>query len=381
MRVALVLLGALACNTEPELDPEGPGWQIGAQGTVEVEVELVWEPRGRLEVTDLAFDPMHDNRVWVMLRPRWTGGELLCEPGQQEGCEVMGSRTATIDGPGTPDQEVTIIEDSNAWHFMRRTLAMAMGEGTGFWASCGDFWTGNTTDVPVQFIGPSLWSSDLDLHGVTPPGLNGSHYDMLHGTPWCTGIAWEIGNVYWALNGELGALDRVNFNEDHGPGEADHSDGEYRRYAEGEFQREPDVPSHMEIEGDWLYVADAGNDRVMRLDITDGRQGDVSTTLDPVPVVNMRREVLEEFVSPSEGLVLPSGLTVHEGIVFVSEFATATIHAFDLTGASVGSIDLSDTVDTVTGLGISPEGWLYFTDMDGKGLYRLVPVQGETEAG
>ena len=256
---------------------------------------------------------------------------------------------------------------------MRRTVAMAMGVGTPFWASCADFWTGNTTDVPVQFVGPSLWSSDLDFHGVTPPGLNGSHYDMLHGTPWCTGIAWEVDNVYWALNGELGALDRVNFNDDHGPGEADHSDGEYERYAIGEFAHVETVPSHMEIDGDWLYVADAGNNRVMRLDITSGRDGDTTTTFDPVPVVEMRRETLEEFVSPDAGLELPSGLVVRDGIVYVSEFVSAQIHAFDLDGVAVGSIDLSDVVDTVTGLDIGPEGWLYFTDMEGGAVYRPCP--------
>ncbi|MEM6930106.1 MAG: hypothetical protein AAF602_24415, partial [Myxococcota bacterium] len=333
MRWSVLLLGTVGCGIfgGENLDPEGPAWQIGAIGTPPVEAALVYEPRANLEVPDIAFDPMFDNRLWVMMRPVADGfnDDLLCEPSNSSGCDAMPSRNAVITNLGQDDERVRVIEDTNAWHFMRRTVAMAMGEGTGFWASCGDFWTGNTTDVPIQFIGPSLWSSSLQEHGVTPPGLNGSHYDMLHGTPWCTGIAWEVDNVYWNFNGELGALDRVNFNDDHGPGEADHSDGEYERYVEGELQREPAVPSHMEIDGDWLYVADSGNGRVVRLDITSGRSRDTIQTADPVPVEIMRNATLEVFVPRSAGLDIPSGLTVQDGILYVSDFESATIVAFD----------------------------------------------------
>ena len=107
MTVGLVWLVAVGCSdpetdNEPALDPDGPGWRIGAPGTPPVDAEFVWEPRGNLEVPDLAFDPMHDNRVWVMLRPRFRQAteNSSANPVQDAGCDAMPSRTATIDNPG-----------------------------------------------------------------------------------------------------------------------------------------------------------------------------------------------------------------------------------------------------------------------------------------
>src|SRR5690606_2860220 len=127
------------------------------------------------------------------------------------------------------------------------------------------------------------WSSNLGIYGIQPPGLNGSHLDMLHETPFCMGIAWERDNVYWVFNGNAGAIDRVDFHADHGPGNDDHSDGEYWRYVPGQVARVPNVPSHMHLAGTWLYIADTGNGRVVRLDITSGVMGDpFSPVYDPI---------------------------------------------------------------------------------------------------
>ncbi|MEO0602632.1 MAG: hypothetical protein AAF211_14415 [Myxococcota bacterium] len=355
-------------------DPTGPvpGWQIGVDGAPPVEARLVYETEEPVEVTDLAFDPMHADRLWVMMRPMAPEGPLICEPGATSGCDYMGSYTATIDRPGASDAEVVVVVDPNAWHFMRRTLSLAIGTDTGFWASCGDFWTGNFTSTPIQFMGPSLWSSDLSLHGVEPPGGNGSHYDMLHGTPLCTGIAWEVDNVYWAINGVVGGLDRVDFAEDHGPGQSDHSDGTYARFVEGELSRVADVPSHLQVDGSWVYVADTGNQRVVRLDITSGEVAGQSSTPDPVPIAIMEDATLEAIITT--GLVQPSGLALVDDVLFVSDFTNATIGAYTLDGIELGTLDLGDVASAVTGLAVGPKGRLYFADMHGQAVYRLEPV-------
>ena len=60
----------------------------------------------------------------------------------------------------------------------------------------------------------------------------GSHYDMLHQTPFCRGIAWESGNIYWAFNAYDNTIDKYNFNAPHEKGGDDHSDGEIYKIVE-----------------------------------------------------------------------------------------------------------------------------------------------------
>ena len=76
----------------------------------------------------------------------------------------------------------------------------------------------------------------------------GSHYDMLHESPLCMGIAWEKDNVYWVFDGHNQSIARYDFQEDHGMGFDDHSDGIIGKYVTGEIQREPDIPSHLHLE-------------------------------------------------------------------------------------------------------------------------------------
>ena len=141
--------------------------------------------------------------------------------------EVALIQDATGDSP-----EVTMKEDGNAWHFMRRPTSIAFGTN-GNLATCGEARTANYEDQPSNYNGPTLWSSDPAIFGVPPkPGQNGTHLDMLHETPFCMGIAHERDNVYWTFNGELGALDRYDFNEPHQIGGEDHADGELFRYVE-----------------------------------------------------------------------------------------------------------------------------------------------------
>ena len=127
--------------------------------------------------------------------------------------------------------------DANAWHFMRNPRQLAWGRG-GLFATCGEARTANYEDDATPYNGPVLWDSNPELFGAPyDPNRNGTHVDMLHETPYCMGIAHERGNVYWAFNGDAGALDRYDFNQPHEPGGEDHTDGALWRYAEGELSR------------------------------------------------------------------------------------------------------------------------------------------------
>lgn len=242
-----------ACDVESgECVGPPPGGLIGwGDGSPEsVELTLIYQPAGEYEAPDLELHPTRANELWVVNRHPNAFGSCTERTMFGERCAALPGFTTLIFNPGTDEQREEILEDGNAWHFMRRPPALAMGANDTF-ATCGEAATGNFENESAMFIGPSLWSSDLDIYAQDPgPGLNGSHLDMLHATPWCSGIAHERDNVYWLFNGHVGSIDRYDFVQDHGPGYDDHSDGIISRYVEGELSRVPDVPGHMQFNPD-----------------------------------------------------------------------------------------------------------------------------------
>lgn len=332
----------------------------------------IYAPGSPILAPDLEFHPDKD-QLWVVNRREKVEGECTqSNPGSAR-CRSLAGLTTVIDAPGTDEQRVQILEDGNSWHFMRRPPALAMGDN-GFFATCGEAATGNFEDNDVMFIGPTLWSTDLSIY-AQPSGGNGSHMDMLHATPWCVGIAHEVGNVYWLFNGEVGSLDRYDFGVDHGPGNDDHSDGEIHRYIQGELSRVEDVPGHLVVDTDtdMLYVADTGNGRIVSIDINAGEQG---STFQPVyePLAEwgtMENVTVNEFVA-SGTLERPSGIALADGILYVSDNATGMLHAFDLeTGEEVRTLQTELGDGELAGIEIGPEGRIWFTKMTTGEIFRL----------
>ncbi len=263
------------CDTElNQCIPVPVATLIGkGDGSVEsVNFTKIYEPRVPIESTDLEFHPERDE-LWVLNREFEVQGECTQANPNSARCNSLWGSTTIITQPGTLFQQEEVRIDANSWHFMRRPTALAMGARETF-GTCGEAATGNFEDNNVNFIGPSLWSTDLEVY-ARPSGGNGSHLDMLHATPWCMGMAHERDNVYWVFNGDVGAIDRYDFHEDHGPGADDHSDGEIHRYIPGEVSRVPNVPSHMVFHeaSSQLYIVDTGNGRLIRLDTTTGTMG------------------------------------------------------------------------------------------------------------
>jgi hypothetical protein len=356
-----------ACAARPA------GWQLGIGDGSATSVGMAWlyAPDAPRETTDVAFDTVAPDRLWVLMREFESPNP--CTMQDPSGCASLEGRTAILDRPGTEETTVQVIKDPNAWHFMRRPTSIAFGRGESF-ATCHEHRTGNGTDDIFDYIGPSLWSSNLAIYGIQPPGLNGSHLDMLHNTPYCMGIAWERDNLYWLFNGNVGAIDKVDFQADHGPGHDDHSDGQYWRYVEGQLSRVPTVPSHLHVNGKWLYIADTGNARVVRLDTTSGTQGGPFSPInDPLDTRHyIDGAVLEEIVPPGT-LEQPSGLVTHDGVLFVSDYATSRIHAFDLEGNPLNSLQLDLPPGSVTGLEIGPDQRLVFVEKPTGNVFRILP--------
>lgn len=351
------------------------GWGDGSPGSVTL--EKIWQSSVTRQATDLAFNNVRTDELWVLHRQPESSEPCTAASPSPRGCASLEGSVTIIHSPGTEAQRAVWRKDSNAWHFMRRPPALAFGVDE-FFATCGEARTGNYLDDTADFIGPTLWLSTEQWFGVRPPdpNMNGTHFDMLHGTPWCMGIAHERDNVYWLFNGNVGAIDRYDFKDHHGPGAADHSDGELKRFAEGTLTRVPGVPGHLEYNAadEHVYVADTGAGRVIKLDATSGRaSGTVRPVYEPLQSnIRMVDAVVTEVVPPGL-LERPSGLELRDGILYVSDNATSRIHAFDLEGNPLRSLDTGLPPGSLAGMAFSPSGVLYFVDLTNSDVYRVIP--------
>lgn len=331
----------------------------------------VFEGLSAWSATDLEFNPEVSGELWTTLRQ--FPMDAPCTQAVRTGCSALEGQVAIISGADSDAPSARIERDGNAWHFMRRPSSIAFGDN-GNLATCGEARTGNFEDQEIDFHGPVLWSSDPTIFGARPlEGQNGTHLDMLHSTPWCMGIAHEEDNIYWAFNGQIGALDRYDFKLPHVIGGEDHADGEVLRYAEGALSRVPEVPSHLALDRqrDLLFVADTGNERVVQLNIQSGRPGAEIQEYDGMQVHHLMEDAeLLTFVAEGE-LQLPSGVTLHESLVLVTDHASGKIHAFDSSGQAVRAVDTGLGAGALSGITVGPDGKAYLADMLEGRVYRI----------
>lgn len=272
------------------------------------------------------------------------------------------------------------ILDPAARHFMHKPPALAMGTAERF-GTCGDNDnsqnSGGADGSATLFMGPSLFSTDLTVLGKKTAGGLGSHEDMLHNTPLCRGIAHVSANTFWVFNAYDRSLDKYKFNTDHGPGNDDHSDGEIYRYAAGKVKGADDTtPSHVFFDADdgFLYVADTGNARVVRLDTTKGTKGaSLERQMEPLKDDGMMNGTDVEVVVAAGTLTKPSGLEIHAGLVYVTDAADSTFHVFDKAGAPVRSLATDLPAGSLAGFTFGPDGKIYFTDKVGGRVMRIDP--------
>lgn len=269
--------------------------------------------------------------------------------------------------------------DPAARHFMHKPPAMAMGSAN-VWATCGDNDNSQNTSgadgAAVNFMGPALFTGDLSVFAKRVTGL-GSHLDMLHASPLCRGIAHVEGNWYWVFNAYDRSLDKYNFGKDHGPGNDDHSDGEIYRYAKGKVKgAADDTPSHVvfDPEDGFLYVADTGNARVVRLDTSKGTKGgDLERYNEPLKAsAVMQGTDVEEVIAPGV-LEKPSGIEIKGGLLYVTDAATSTFHVFDKGGKELRSLATDLPAGSLAGFTFGPGGKIYFTDRTAGRVLRIDP--------
>ncbi len=310
---------------------------------------------------DLDFHPnsSRKNELWILNK------------GQQN----TGSSTVTISNAGKSGQTTDRRIDGNAWHFMSLSTALAFSpENNNFATSPGVYDANHNGGAP--FTGPALWSSDMSVYAQNAgPGTNGSHLDMLHESPYSMGIAHEKDNIFWVFDGDASQIVRYDFKSDHGPGNANHDDGEVKRYIGLTVSRKAGVPSHMVIDKatGWMYICDTGNKRILRMKINSG------TKKRDLPLLYETLASREEIENPQwevfadTDLVDPCGIDVVDNRLFVSDNSTNKIIAYQLdTKKELARIQTTAT--GIKGIKVGPEGKLWYVDYSSNEVVRVDPI-------
>jgi hypothetical protein len=323
--------------------------------------------------TALAWNPNARSELWVTLAQTPSSVPCIETAFDRDACARLEGSMAIVRQATSDTPLAEVKTDANAWHFMRTPRQLAWGV-RGLLATCGEARTANYEDEEVPYNGPVLWDSDPELFGAPyDSSRNGTHVDMLHETPYCMGIAHERDNVYWAFNGDAGALDRYDFGAPHEPGGEDHSDGALFRYAESELLRVPGVPSHLAYDPErrLVFAADTGHGRVVTLDATSGTEDGEIVSYDPIEThVRMRGARVTEVVPPG-ALEAPSGVAFHEGVLFATDHATGKILAIEPNGEVLRELDTGLGPDTLTGIAVGPDGKAYVADLPGGRVLRI----------
>jgi hypothetical protein len=348
---------------EPDALPEAPNALVPELGTTQtpagVKVEQLAGKSWLNKPTDLAFDPEQPDVLWIANR----GDDSF----------------VIFEDPGSDDPVVHKFVDYNH-HFAEEVSAIAFSDIGTFGTAQESNNTYNGLAQADNFMGPTLWSSDLDLfyeHNETNPG--GPHLDMLHGSTFLVGIAAAGQNTFYVFNGGDGGVDFYDFKEPHVPGGDDHSDGIKRRLFEGVLARVPGAPGHMELDPATgiLYVADTGNGRIVRVYTDTGEQGgNIFPNFDPGTTFHAWEGTQWDVLPLSSDGILeqPGGLALHRGLLWVADFATGIIHAFTLSGTHLGQLDTGRGEASVAGLTFDDQGRLLFVDTLRHNLVRISPL-------
>ena len=312
---------------------------------------------------DLDFhkDAARQNELWV-INENNTGGRN------------HGGSTVTYYNAGLDNQLAEYRKDSWSGHFMHTASAIAISEN-GTFANTLDVQDANNSGG--YFTGCTLWDSDTSVYARVHQNDNwgGSHIDMIHQSPYSEGIASAGGNVYWLFDGYHNAICKYDFGVPHETGGDDHSDGRVWRHSEVVVDRVPGLSSHMEIDpvSGWLYIADTGNQRILRMD---PNSGSIAQNLNPYGETLQgywRMSGTDWNVVADSDLTYPTGLDIYEDRLLISDYANGDIIIYDISQDPVVELGRIETGlnNEIMGLKGSPEGDIWFVCSNANELYQI----------
>ncbi len=366
------ILGQISTTTSAEEGISQPDTYIMQFGPGFAETEIASISDDLNVPRDLEFhpSPSRQNELWIVNRAT--------------------DSVTIVHNVGQPNQLSEQRLDSNRNHFMEEVSAIAFGD----WHEEFDYQfataqesrnTYNGQGNPNDFMGPALWPSSLSHfaeENQDSGGLLGSHIDMLHESPLGVGIAHDSENVYWYNDGYYGELVRYDFQEDHDTGEDDHSDGKVSRYTDISLTRTPGVPGHMEMNHDngILYIADTGAGRIIWVNTGDpGVKTNIMGDDSQMEVLAEYSEVTGvEWGILDSGLSFPSGIALHQGLLFVSQNGNGKITGYNLNDDGKGIIHsrtVSTNAGSIMGLETGPSGKLWYVDSQNNQVIRMDPYE------
>ena len=306
--------------------------------------------------TDLDFFPvLGKDELWVI----------------NQRTENQGGSTVTIsDATAETPSDFQMKVDGNSWHLMSLPTGIAFSSDNFNFANSPGVQDANHNGG--TFTGPALWSSDPEIY-AQPSGGNGSHLDMLHGSPFCMGIAHEVDNVFWVYDDWNSDIVRYDFAEDHGPGNDDHADAKLRRYSNIGIQKDDDIPNHMILDkaSGWMYFVDNGNSRVIRLDINSGTVGSTLPLINEELAEHVRMNGFDTEIIIETGLDRPSGIELLENYLLVGNYGTGDINVYDI-NLNFDFIGVIETGEAgLTGIKIGPDGNIYAVNRTNNSLVSI----------
>ncbi len=312
------------------------------------------------EPTDLDFKP-NSNELWISNYGTANGGSSVI-----------------IFDAGLSTQSVQYRKDSHSAHFMRFPSSIAFGDD-GKWACTSEIQStngGNST-----FMGPGLWTGDTAIFARVFQNnwLNGfplgSHYDMLHQSPFSMGIAHDSAMAYWVFDGHNGNICLYDFVQHHGPGYDNHSAGKIWRYTDVLVTRVPNVPSHMILDkvNNWLYFVDGGPKKIKRMNVSTGTiTANLSTPPSAQePLASYKKvegAIVEDLVTLASQ---PCGIDFYNDRLVVSDYTTGDIYLYSTTGTLTLLTTISTGLPGMMGIKVGPDGLIWCVNKTNSNVYRL----------
>ena len=283
---------------------------------------------------------------------------------------------------GLPNQTSQYRKDTHTSHFMRYTSAIAFGDD-GKWACVSEI---QNTSGSGTFMGPTLWSSDTAIFArvfqnnwVSGYPL-GSHYDMLHQSPFAMGIAHDSAYAYWVMDGYNGNICKYDYVQDHGPGYDNHSAGKIWRYTDVFVDRVVGVPSHMVLDkvNHWLYFIDGDTKTIKRMNTLSGSfVGNLTAPNELLAgYYNMQGATVELLATLT---TQPCGIDYYNGRLIVSDYTNGNIYLYSTSPSFALLATIVTAHPGMMGVKVGPDGHIWCVNYTENILYRLDVILPATD--